>query len=478
MPANYNRKILDLKRWTPFPTPAPVASVAGALVISSRLAHQRQMYLTSASVAHLYYPGEDGFVQMLSPALLGTFGAGVCGTSTCVGPTGNATGGSANSLITNLTLARGLGPSEGAAGYQIQITGGPGAGDVRTIAWNTVGANGVITVSAPFSAVPTASTTYRLLTPRWYILNAGTVQAGSFRMYDFATNTWASLAITGLPANWGTDGKMIATPSYGDNGIAVTFASGNASAGGATSLTNGAKAWTVNQWSNYQIRITAGTGLGQIRKIASNTATALTVATGWTTVPDATSAYVIEGNDDDLYIMGNGAVTLYRYSISGNVTTTLAPVAARAAAPSTGMSGHWVFGVTEDARWAAESAIINGQRIYSFRGGNTGAMDYYDIALNTWVSGVVYAPGAETFFTGTKYVYAGNFLYIHKDATGRWFRYSFAQQSMIGIGTNVSPQGAAVAGDTAYDIVEPETGIRFLHMILNSSQVHMRCMLI
>ena len=39
--ANYNRKILDLKRWTMLTAPAPAATAAGAFVISSRLAQQR-----------------------------------------------------------------------------------------------------------------------------------------------------------------------------------------------------------------------------------------------------------------------------------------------------------------------------------------------------------------------------------------------------------------------------------------------------
>ncbi len=470
--ANYNRKILDLKRWTVMPTPAPVATAAGSFIVSSRLAQQRQLYMLNATTAYLYYPFEDGWVQILSPALAGTFGAGACGTSTAVGPSGTATAGATNSLTTNLTLARSL------AGYQIEITGGPGAGDVRTILFNTVGVNGVITVSSNFTTPPTSSSTYRLLTPRYYVLGAGTLAAGSFRVYDFALNTWTSLSTTGLPATWGTDGKMIATPSFGDNGDDVNFATGTATGGSSTTLVNAAKTWTTNQWANFQVKITSGTGAGQIRTIASNTGTTLTVSAAWTTTPDATSVYHIEGNDDFLYLLGNNAVTLYRYSISGNSWTTLTPGAARAAAPGAGMSGHWVFGVTEDTRWADESAIINGRRIYSFRGGAGAVLDYYDIASNTWVSGVSYAPGIETFTTGSKYVYSGDYLYMHKDATGRWFRYSFAQQSMIGLGTNVYPGGAAIVGDTSFDVVEPETNIRFLHMVLNTSAIHMRCMVI
>lgn len=470
--ANYNRKILDLKRWSVMPTPAPAASAAGSLIISSRLSQQRQMFLLSNTVAYLYYPAEDGWIQIASPALAGTFGAGVCGTASAVGPSGTATAGSTTTLTTNLTLARSL------AGYQIQITGGPGAGDVRTIAFNTVGTNGVITVTSPFSAAITAASTYRLLTPRWYVLGAGTLAAGSFRVYDFALNTWTTLSNTGLPATIGTDCKMIATPSYGDNGQPVQFANGTATAGAATTLTNSGKTWTTNQWSNFQIRITGGTGAGQVRTIASNTGTVLTVSAAWTTNPDATSTYVIEGNDNFLYLIGNAAVTLYRYDITANTWSTLTPGAARAAAPGAGMSGHWVFGVTEDTRWANESDIINGRRVYSFRGGGSTVVDYYDIALNTWVSGVSYAPAGETFTAGSKYVYAGDYLYIQKEATGRWFRYSFAQQSMVGFGTNVYPQGAAIVGDTAFDVVEPETNVRFLHMLLNTSAIHMRCMVI
>jgi hypothetical protein len=470
--ANYNRKILDLKRWTVMPTPAPVATAAGACVISSRLSQQRQLLVSSATAHYLYYPFEDGFVQIPSGALAGTFGAGVCGTSTAVGPTGTATGGTTTTVNTSLNLQRSL------KGYKIEITSGPGAGDVRTILRNGTGANSSITVDVAFSAAITSSSTFRLLTPRYFVLCSGTLAVGSFRVYDFALNTWTSLTITGLPATWATDGKMIATPSFGDDGDDVNFATGTATSGTSTTLVNTPKTWAVNQWNNFQVRIASGTGAGQIRTIASNTANTLTVSAAWTINPDATSVYHIEGNDDFIYLIGNNAVTMYRYSISANTWTTLAPVAARAGAAVVAASGHWVFNVTGDSTWADENAIINGRRIYSFRGGGLVTLDYYDIAANTWVSGVPYAPAVETFGSGTKYIYSDDFIYIHKDATGRWFRYSIPESSMVGWTQNVMPQGAAVLGDTAFDVVEPETGVRFNYMILNTSTLMMRCMVV
>jgi hypothetical protein len=476
---NGNRKILDLKRWE-FCSPAPTATVAGSFIASSHGYRQKQLYVVSATVQYLYSAQEDAWVQIPSGALAGTFAVGACGTATSVGPSGTATAGTTSTITTNLTLARDL------RGYSIHITGGPNAGDTLPIVSNTVGTNSVITVAAEPSAF-TASTTFRLLTPRWYVLNAitasGTTTANVFKFYDFALNTW-SAAETGATdgiapaAVIGTDSKLIATPSWHGEDYAA-FATGTATAGGASTLTNSAKTWTTNQWTNYQVRIVSGTGAGQIRTIASNTGTVLTVSAAWTTNPDATSVYSIEGNDDFIYYMGNAAVTLYRYSISAGTWTTLSPTAARAAAPAVGMSGHWVREAT-DAAWTNESAILNGRYIYSFRGGAGAVLDRYDIAANTWGSGLTYAPATEVFGAGTKYVYRNNAIYVQKDATGRWFLYNVVTSEQDGWSTMTYTQGSAIAGDTSFDVhyTDGATEIDYVYMVLNTSTVMLRAMVI
>ena len=470
---NGNRKILDLKRWE-FCTPAPITPVAGGFVSSSRHYRQQQLFVHNGTTAYIYLPSEDGWVQLSSPALAGTFGAGASGvaagfsvgTATAVSQL-TATGGTTSTIVTNQTLARDL------RGYSIHITGGPNAGVTLVIRSNTIGANATITVDAQASAF-SASTTYRIMAPCWYVVGAGTLASGSFKKYDFATNTWTTLSNTGLPATIATDGKLISTSSWMDNGF-LSFATGTATAGGASTLTQSTKNWTVNQWTNYQIRITGGTGAGQIRTIASNTATVITVGAAWTTQPDVTSTYSIEGNDDFIYYMGNNAVTLYRYSISANTWTTLSPIAARAAAPGAGMSANWVWDVKE-SDWTAENTIRNGQRIYSFRGSAGAVLDYYDISANTWVSGITYSPATETLGTGTKYAYSENFLYIHKDNSGRWFRYNFATNEMDGWNTILTPNGNAVIGDTAFDATyfDGATEIHYIYIVLNSSSVMLR----
>ena len=472
---NGNRKILDLKRWE-FCAPAPFASAAGSFIVSSRHFRQQQLFVASNTVAAIYNPAEDGWVNIASPALAGTFGAGASGTAgawstgATVGAASlTATAGTVSTITTNQTLARDL------RGYKIYILAGPNNGAVLDIVSNTIGTNAVITVATQASAF-SASTVYRLLTPRWYVVGAGTLAAGSFRVYDYATNSWQSLTITGLPATIGTDGKLIATPSIVD-GTFKSFATGTATSATSTTLTQTGKTWTASQWINSQVRITGGTGAGQIRTITANTADTLTVAT-WTTTPDATSTYAIEGNDNFLYYMGNNAVTLYRYDIAANTWSTLTPGVARGGAPGAGMSGHWIYSVNEND-WTNESAVQNGRYIFSFRGAAGALLDRYDIAGNSW-SAVSYSPAAETFTTGTKYALHNGFLYIQKEATGRWFAYDFARAEMFPWGTTLYPQGVAIVGDTAFDVIYEDgaTDIFYVYCLLNTSQVLLRQMVI
>jgi hypothetical protein len=142
------------------------------------------------------------------------------------------------------------------------------------------------------------------------------------------------------------------------------------------------------------------------------------------------------------------------------------------------MSGHWVHSVPE-TDWTNESLILNGRYIYSFRGAAGALLDRYDIAGNTWAA-ITYSPSTETFTTGTKYSLHDGRLYIQKEATGRWFAYDFARSEMFPWSTMLYPQGAALLGDTAFDVVYEDgaTDIFYVYMLLNTSTVLLRQMVI
>lgn len=446
----------------------PFSTAAGSHVISSTLHDQYQLIVQGTGTPWLYDPSRDAWQLLPSGAVAGTFGAGTCGTHVPHGPTGTATAGTASTITTVTTVARNL------AGYTIRITAGAGAGQERVIASNTIGPNAVLTVTTPWDVTPTATSQYLLITGRFYVFIGGSGGPG-MKYWDLATNTWsAALTMTGVPA-MGTEAKLRSTP-----GLIANFAVGTATAGGATTLTNESKTWATNQWTNFQVRITSGTGAGQTRSIASNTGSVLTTSTAWTINPDATSQYVIEGNDDYLYLAGNNAVTLYRYSISSNSWTTLTPGVARAGAPGAGMSLNWVNGATHPS-WADESNIINGRRLYSWRGAAGGVLDYYDIAANTWVSGVPVWGMGETFTTGTCHDNAGRGTIItQKDNTGRFYALDVANQQLTSRATLFYPQGNAAVGDRLFtiDYVDGATTIQWVYYMASTSNVMFRVLLI
>jgi fibronectin-binding autotransporter adhesin len=62
----------------------------------------------------------------------------------------------------------------------------------------------------------------------------------------------------------------------------------------STTIGDSAATWIVNQFVGQFVEITSGTGVGQTRRIVSNTATTLTVSPAWTTTPDTTSDFEMQ----------------------------------------------------------------------------------------------------------------------------------------------------------------------------------------
>ena len=177
--------------------------------------------------------------------------------------------------------------------------------------------------------------------------------------------------------------------------------------------------------------------------------------------------------------MGNNAVTMYRYSVSGNSWSTLAPGAARAGAPGAGLSASWVDGVTNTAwtdgtygnHYTTTLIRQNGRYIYSLRGGGSNVLDVYDIAANTWISGVPYGGQMETFTTGSSTVDVGGMIYIQKDATGRIYRFDVAKNAIYPFASNPVPQGAALVGQKMFitSVYDGSTlAIRYLYTLGNT----------
>lgn len=552
MATNNNTPVLHRKEWQMM-TPAPTASVAGAFVVAAGSSHRDvAMYVTSATVQYIYSHDEDGWLQIPSAALAGTFGAGACGAYSPWSIAYTANGGS----TTTVTVAAATHNITGSAvGKTIEfISSGTNTGLRRKVTNvdSQVG-NGTITITFDY-AVNTAvlsTHTFRIADGAFFLMSAGTTAAGSWKRFDKNTRAWqASLSTTNLPASWATDGKAVCTATHENvvaNGTATSgstttivdtskswtvdefarrwvmivdgtgegqmvkitsntattltfpaittgadatsvyqvtegqpaYAIGVATSGSATTVVNSTKAWTANQWTNYQVRIISGTGVGQVRTIASNTGTTLTIAAGATI--DSTSVYVIESNDDFIFLLGNNAVTMYRYSISGNTWSVVAPTVARGAAPGLGMCADFI-GFSGNAVWATENTIRDGRYIYSMRGGAGALIDRFDIAGGTAGAGsweaVTYI-GQETFTTGSSAFQSGEWLYIRKDATNRFFKYSVVRNVMFPFCTNTYTDGAALLGQKIWvKSLDSTEEVRWVYSLQNTGTALHRVMIV
>ncbi len=156
---------------------------------------------------------------------------------------------------------------------------------------------------------------------------------------------------------------------------------------------------------------------------------------------------------------------MFRYAISGiaglsanaqatgDTWVTIAPGGARAAAPAAGGSLNWVSD-SADATFTIENAILNGRRLYSFRGGGGSVLDVYDIPSNTWALGpLTYQRAQITFNVGTSFVCHKGIIYINdqQNATGNFYRFNCATQTIDALARcQYPPAGQAVAGQKIF----------------------------
>ena len=482
------RKMLH-KKTPEYMTPLAAGNtVAGGFILSDRdgfLEDNDCVYVGGASTIWNYQGNEDSWMQLPNSGVTGTFGAGACGALRPIfAPAGasssTATAGTTTTITTSLNIVRKL------ADIPIRVISGTGVGYQGLITKNTLGANSILTVSPASGVAFDATTVYQIMSGSVWVFCPGAGTVG-FSVYDKATNAWTARAVTNIPTTFGTDAVLVSTAGATSN-AGTGFVQATATAGASTTITDTTKTWPVNGWANFQVRILSGTGAGQIRSVASNTSTVITVSSAWTVTPDATSVYRIEGNDDYMYLLGNNAVTMYRYSISGNTWTVLAPTAARAANAGAGCTAAWVDQVnspewtdgTYGAHYSTTLIRQAGRYLLSFRAGGSNALDFYDIAANTWISTVPYGGQMETFTTGSSAVDINGAVYLQKDATGRLFLFDIAENALKPFATNPIPQGAALVGGKLFITTfnEGATKLRFLYTLSNTRSELVRYLII
>lgn len=416
MITNKNTPLLHKKEWQMLTPAIQNTATAHTMITSWSWLFNIWMLVTSNTVQQLYHHDEDAWVNIPSWALAWTFWAWVTGEYHPWSVTYTATWWSTTTLTVNSAVynLRWL-----IRNCKLEFLSWNNIWEVRNItsvdlswwwSWTIT-----ITLDTALPNTVINNDTFRINSWKIFVLWAWTLASWSFKSFDLWTMAWTTLSNTWLPATWWTDWKIRCPYNYWD-----VIATWTATSWTSVTLVNSAKTWATNQWTNYQVKIIWWTWIWQVRAISSNTATTLTVPT-WTVTPDATSVYEISVNEDFLYLIWNNAVTMYKYSISSNSWSTVSPTVARAAAPWLWATFDWNW-VTWDTVWANESLIKDWRYIYSFQWWATANLHRYDIVDNKWET--INYTWWETFTTWSSWFIMWRYIYLRKDATNRFFKYS------------------------------------------------------
>ena len=495
---------LDLPKWRPLAAPGfntLVASAAGSSVCSDlRNTEDRNpymYYLVNATTIYKHHVKNDGWYQMTSPALAGTFGAGAaCVFAPSHGPRGTiAAGATASSIPLTTALpaavtANQLANRGDGIGFKVRIVSvGNGATAEAYITANTGGLAGSTTPTLSVSTTwgsqtnlpftPATGDTYEFLTGRLYLLSAGTLAAGCWKAIDIATNSLlANLATTNMPATIGTDSSLICmdelyTPSTQapSAGFFGNLVSTGIAAGTITGTVAGADSGLqANEYRNFQIRIitdgTNKTAVGQRRIIASHTAGAspvYTLSSNWTVTPSSGATFVIE-NPNWILLSSSASTSTWSYAAVGlggitpaNTTAQAADTwlttsfAARGSACGAGTCLWHPFGITLDAGKNSRYSYI-----YSIRGGGSSSIDVFDIAGATtgaWTNAIPYGglQTAASFNTGTSVAYdgatnLGQYAYLNVNGSQSFVRFDSLNRVMEPWTVQKYPGGTALVG--------------------------------
>ena len=445
--ANTFKKVIDTLVWRQVP-PMPNAHAAAAAVCSdlrNDISRNPFVYqLVSAAILNRYNIITKGSAFVVNPGLGGTFGAGAaCAFAPSFGLVGTIAAGSTTTrvvLSTALPTAVGLNMlanrgGSGEYGFKLRIidngAGGSGKTAERYIVGNTASTTPTIDVLSSFGFTPVTGSRYEIVAGRVMMLSAGALAATSWRSFEVASNTLASMTQTNLPATIGTDSSLMVldeqyvpydcSPGDGmikgaynyDTGIVSRYAL-TATGTAAGTLTGqaalGDSGVVANEYRNFQIRIvedtTNVTAVGQRRIIASHTAgpsPVYTLGTNWTVTPSSTAKYVIE-LPNLILLRSSATTTVYTYNYTdATINNGTNNIAANAwsttyfgAAPAANAAGGmWMpsFGIQPDAANNARHSFC-----YFFRGG-AATLDVLDISntiTGTWTGAIVYdgSPGA------------------------------------------------------------------------------------
>lgn len=177
----------------------------------------------------------------------------------------------------------------------------------------------VVTLDSPLTVNTDNTSKFIIQTGTiWLLSSATTAPFFTWQMYDIANDIWMQKTsnIGIFTAAIGTDFAVERTGALGG-----AYVTGTATSTTVRTLADSTKSMVVDDYVNYQIRITGGLGMGQRRRIIANGTNYFEVATKWDVTPNATSTYSVFADTDTIFFLGNGNSSMLKYNVEADLWT-------------------------------------------------------------------------------------------------------------------------------------------------------------
>ena len=176
-----------------------------------------------------------------------------------------------------------------------------------------------ITVDTPFATTPTTDSRFMIMSGVIWLMSAQATSGFTWQMYDVLTDIWYQKSMPSTIFSAAVSTEIALTPM---EEIEAAYVSSTATSATNRRLTDSTLSLTNDQYRNYQIRTTGGTGAGQRRRITSNINNTFEVDSKWSVTPDATTTYEIWPNTDYIYFVGNANAATFAYDVESDVWVT------------------------------------------------------------------------------------------------------------------------------------------------------------
>lgn len=339
----------------------------------------------------------------------------------------------------------------------------------------------------------------------------GTAPTSQFR--EILSNTATVLTFaTAVAATQNSRYTIVSPEAFGvarQYQVLTEWGEGRATGWSSTTLIDSTKNWAINQWTNYKVRVIAGTGLGSGNiPITGNNATTLTLTTpGFT--PDSTTKYMImemfgtatAGTTTTLtdtsknYIPGallnkqivltSGTGQRFVYTITANTATiiTFALATAPDATTTYSILAMTPRGVACNMRWINGNTDANTRWKYLLlvRGGATNVLDFFDISRNYLIPALLYNPKTALLTTWSTYTYNGEDIFYFTTSVANDFIYVYAlninTMEIVASYQTTAIQGTVHIWDLLCFVKQPDW-LKFLFLALCTSRVVYKLQLI